>query len=447
MAGDTFTTNPLVQAIGEHLGLASLMGADPSGEPSQASPQAAAAATPPPPKVTQKVGKSQVEGSAQPREFRQHAPMAKTPVAGGRGLQPGGAGMQMPGMMSPDILMHPEVQALLGRFGISPQQLQSTAQGASPNLFITNPDAQTNHPVATGMLDRALAGLAFTQGGRTVGESISNVARGMLDANAARSEKYNNQLMMPFQQAATVANLQGLNQKQQFEEAETRRANSQADLFDQTPQMRMDIANVAANQRQQATEGRLGMQRVANHLKLQMMPEFSQLSPEHSAALQQEIQKNGGDLGNLGDDRMEFYRQLGHEDGLAATTKSKQMIRATPTTSYGTGRSSLSPEDRQAFTIAGKEYSDAGHNLGAFDRETDSLSKSNVPQMLNGKLVIPSISPEWQADRASKRKVLDQAAQGAKLKYEGFGKKQGATSPASSSGHVPTYNPSTGKIE
>ena len=148
-------------------------------------------------------------------------PKAVAQTASTRGFSPG-AVPNMPGIMSPDVLMHPAVQQLLGQYGVTPEQLQGTVQSASPDLFITNPAAHANHPVLSGMVERALEGLAFTHGSRTVGEGLSNVAQGMLEAQQARAEKYNNQLMMPFAQASQVAQLQNIQTHQQFEDASAR---------------------------------------------------------------------------------------------------------------------------------------------------------------------------------------------------------------------------------
>jgi hypothetical protein len=137
------------------------------------------------------VAPNRVESTRESMQVRERYPQAK-PIAGTRGLGPGvgGIGMNLPGVMSPETLMHPETQALLSQYGVSPEQATEAAQTANPNLFIQNPQAFQKHPVLAGLVERGLEGAAFTQGSRTWGEGISNVAQGLLNAQGARADKY-----------------------------------------------------------------------------------------------------------------------------------------------------------------------------------------------------------------------------------------------------------------
>jgi hypothetical protein len=216
MADETsILSNPIFNAVGAALGVGSLFegaGGGPGGPPPSAPPVKTPTAKAPAPSV---------EGSKTPREFRQHAPVAKQPAAG-RGSQPGGVGMNLPGVMSPDVLQHPMVQALLNQYGVDPDTVHQAIQNADPNLFVSPHSAfGMKHPGIAGAVERGLEGLAFTPGtSATPGDLFHNVAQGMLDAKAARADKYNNQLMMPFAQAQQVANLKTISDDQHYKQAQ-----------------------------------------------------------------------------------------------------------------------------------------------------------------------------------------------------------------------------------
>ena len=337
-------------------------------------------------------------------------------AASTRGSQPGAA-PNMPGMMDSSTLMNPAVQAILSQYGQSPESIQHTVQNASPDLFITNPAAHANHPVLSGMVERALEGLAFTHGGNTVGESLSNIAQGMLTAQQARAEKYNNQLMMPFAQAQQVANLQGTSLHQQYEDAEAKRANAQAEMYNQMPEYRQGLLDI----RNRQADDKVSNQRAMNHLKLQLMPEFSQLTPEHAQQFSADLQKAGGDIGNLTDEQMEQYRQVGHSDGLAAQTQSKLKVKGAPSGATG-GRGRAGATDQNAFKIASTEYANAGKALAAFDKETAMLGKTPGPEAQEDGSTLLRGSTKWLQARAAKRQQVQQQADAAKQRYESFAK-------------------------
>jgi len=134
-----------------------------------------------------------------PYKNRPYIPRNESPS--GRSNPQTTAGIE-PGTMSPQTLQSPEVQGLLGRFGVG------SDVNVDPNLFMHNQQFNQVHPHLAGALEGALSGLAFTHGGDTVGDSLSNIASGMMNAHSAHAEHINSQLMAPFQQATAVANLQ-----------------------------------------------------------------------------------------------------------------------------------------------------------------------------------------------------------------------------------------------
>ncbi len=405
MAGE-FVNNPLVAALGAHLGLSGLLGGG-----TEAATQAAVPAQITPPKS----GATMTTMRDERLQESLSRPKTVARAASTRGSQPGVA-PNMPGMMDSSTLMNPAVQAVLGQYGQSPESIQRAVQNASPDLFITNPAAQANHPVLSGMVERALEGLAFTHGGYTVGESLSNIAQGMLTAHQARAEKYNNQLMMPFAQASQVANLQGTNLHQQYEDAEAKRANAQAAMYNQMPEYRQGLLDLRTQQESDKSSYQAGM----NHLKLQLDPRFSAMSPEHSTAFQSAIQGAGG-LGKLSDEDIENWAQIGVADKQAAETAAKLKVKGAPSGATG-GRGRGGAVDQNGFKIAATEYSNAGKALAAFDKETSTLGKTpgaepqaDGPSLLRG-------STKWLQKRLEQRKQLESEANTARQRYESFAK-------------------------
>ena len=240
----SFLDNPLVGAIGQAMVKANPNGAIASiasALPKDFAPEMQATAPPAPLKSEVSkppVADNRVESTRESMAVRQHYPtaQAKGPAAP-KGMP---VGMNMPGVMSPEVLQHPAVQQLLSQYGVSPEQANDAAQSASPNLFITNPAAYQKHPVLAGMIERGLEGAAFTKGSHTIGEGISNIAQGVLDSNAARAEKYNNQLMMPFAQAQQVAGLKSISDEQAFKVAQAKHYQDLEDHYQD-----MDKTNAA----------------------------------------------------------------------------------------------------------------------------------------------------------------------------------------------------------
>lgn len=176
--------NPFLQAVGAHLGLSSVF--------NQAMQNAAIK-----PGVS-KPSPSESKGNPDFATFRYMQRMMSPRFNGG-----GDSGVRLAapqGAIDPESLNSPETQSLLAQFG------QTGHVQPDPNLFIHNPTA---HPILGNLLDRALTGMAYTTGDASnPGAIMHNVAAGLLAGNQARQEQVNNQLEMPFQQAAQVAGLQ-----------------------------------------------------------------------------------------------------------------------------------------------------------------------------------------------------------------------------------------------
>jgi len=267
----SFLTNPIVGAIDTALG-------GPLNGAIQAATQQA----------SMKAGKSDVAGTT-PREFRYHASTKSPSAPTGRGSTAGGNNLNLPGVMSPDVLMHPEVQKLLGQYGVTPAAIQGSIQNASPNLFLPEHFTQA-HPRLGGMLEHALEGAVFTQQGSTTGENIVNALRAPLLARQASAEKYNNQLMMPFAQAQQVANLQGTNLQQEFERAQTAKATAMEGYYDQLPEIKKML--LETQQQRENDVRRFHNQEMNWH----MAKDAPALNDAESAELKQLTDAAGGDL-------------------------------------------------------------------------------------------------------------------------------------------------------
>lgn len=208
-----FLDNPLMASLASAVGLGGLTngGAQP----------AVSAATPTvTPKVAPKASAPNQPEYKQARFFDPRSP-------GGSGGS--GAPGQMPtepGALSPDVQNNPTVMDLLQHFGVHPQQQ------IDPGLFIHNANAWANHPVMSGVLDGLMSGLANTKGSDTLGQGLSNVAQGLEETHDQKIQHINAQLMMPYQQAMTVASLQDQASKQSQEEAQQQYNRSHAAYMD-----------------------------------------------------------------------------------------------------------------------------------------------------------------------------------------------------------------------
>ena len=200
-----FIDNPIIASIGSAIGLGPMFnsisggGGDPSPAAEPPSPQVPPGASPPQARMVPP-GKS--KPNIPPYRNRPYVP--RNISGGGAGAARGGPEMaDQTAMMNQDTLNHPEVQELLGKFGVDPN-----SGSIDPHLFIHSAGLWDSHPHLAGALEGALTGAAFTRGGATVGESISNVLQGQLEGQAAHAQHINAQLMAPFAQAHQVAQLQ-----------------------------------------------------------------------------------------------------------------------------------------------------------------------------------------------------------------------------------------------
>lgn len=235
LLSDTFAANPLVQALAKPLGLEPVIGVGEGAQPpTQSAPQVKPGATP-----------MRAEG---PRlstlATLRLANAARENASRGMGRSSLGMPSVEPGVMSQDTLNDPMVAGLLKQYGVSNQV------NVDPHLFIHNPEAWMNHPALAGLLEGALKGAAFTKPSNTIGEGISNVAQSLIDARTAEANHINAQLMTPFQQAAAVANLKGISNAQQLQEAQqqeaianTQRANAYSRYLDAQANAKPEMVN------------------------------------------------------------------------------------------------------------------------------------------------------------------------------------------------------------
>lgn len=235
----SFIDNPVISSLAGSIGLGGLTQAG-------SNPLAASATT------TPKIAPTHSpQNQPEYREARFFDPRSPQGASGGST----GTGMPLePGAMSPDVQNNPTVMDLLSHFGVHPQQQ------IDPNLFIHNAHAWANHPVMSGVLEGLLSGAANTRGSDTVGEGISNVAQGLAQTQAQRTQRVNAQLMMPYQQAMTVASLQDQAGKQTLQEAQQKEAISRSnyydDLLDANQKKTQTVADAGVKKAQITANGR-----------------------------------------------------------------------------------------------------------------------------------------------------------------------------------------------
>jgi hypothetical protein len=184
-----FIDNPTISALGASLGLSPLFAA--AGSPT---PEGDSVTTPP---VRPGVSKPN-----QP-EYRNRPFIPRNEMGSSGGVGPGGNQPVAPGVMDQATFQSPEVQKLLGQYGVHP-----TDTPPDPNLFVHNPEAFVKHPVLSGLLEHGLRGLAYSHPGANFLQSLAGGVRGIQEGDAASAQQENNQLTAPFQQAGMVADLQ-----------------------------------------------------------------------------------------------------------------------------------------------------------------------------------------------------------------------------------------------
>jgi hypothetical protein len=210
-----FIDNPVINALGNQLGLGGVFASaratngsgslppgygDPGigGVTPGASPNAPVMAqnSPPP-----KPGRS--TPNVPEYKNRPYIPRNESPSSQRTGGTGGGIPSAAPGVMDYETLQSPEVQKLLGQYGVHP-----TDTPPDPNLFVHNPEAFVKHPVLSGLLEHGLRGLAYMHSGTNFLDSLSGGVRGIQESDAASAQQQNNQMTAPFQQAGLAAQLQ-----------------------------------------------------------------------------------------------------------------------------------------------------------------------------------------------------------------------------------------------
>lgn len=92
------------------------------------------------------------------------------------------------------------------------------------NAFLPN----NSHPMLSNLFERALYGMAMTPGGQTAGESMSNIARGIIGVPRAMREAREEQMFHPLQEAGQIQNLVGMQAQARLHAAQTTSAMAQA---------------------------------------------------------------------------------------------------------------------------------------------------------------------------------------------------------------------------
>lgn len=429
--GPSFTDNPIVSAIGNALGMGGLMDATKAGS-------APAGQLKPPP-----VSVDETARLRDSRAIRQSYPKASAPRGSGPGAAPAGPGMNMPGVMSPDVLLHPEVQKLLGVYGISPEDLHQTVANANPNLFVNDPNAFDKHPVLSNLLERGLEGLAFTKGSNTVGEGLSNVAQGLANAQAARSDKYNNMLMMPFAQAKQVADLHNAALEEQAKISQMQYERAHADYYDQLPELRQAMIDAQLKTHKDALDVKKSMA----VQKLSTDPAMSHLTKDENASFAQELQDNDYELP---DDRWNYWHGVGQQHLDDFNAKTKKDVAA-----IGAGariktaeinNNGKSPIEKATLTEA------QNNEKGIADEQKQflaTLDKGIPATDSDGNFVAPGDTAAISKARAKYKSRWDEAHQKVQDILQGMklpGSSIDVPKKPKASGHIPTYDVKTGKI-
>jgi len=402
MAGE-FLENPLVSAIGN-----AMMASDPNGPVGSVAQQLSTPAPPPKAEVPKPaVTLNKTESTRDSMDVRQRYPQAKAP-AQQRGSSLG-MGANLPGVMSPEVLMHPETQRLLAQYGVSPEQATAAANNASPNMFITNPAAYEKHPVLSTMIERGLEGLAFTNGGRTVGESISNVARGMLDAQAARSEKYNNQLMMPFAQASQVAQLQNNAQEQALKAAQIRFDNSHADYYDQLPDLKAALTKVQSDRE---NDLKVAHNRESN-FHLQQLLSKTPLDEEGQKEFSDMVAKAGGDPLSVDSGELASLISKSAQRKLDADRENKIKVASVGANARVTAAGAVKPVDH-SYDDAKTDARMAYDEMKDFTDRTSKAEASHTAIVTEDGIKLIPGSTRYNTYVAEKRKALADAYKAAK---------------------------------
>lgn len=315
---------------------------------------------------------------------------------GNPGANQGAGGLTTePGALSPDVQNNPTVMDLLQHFGVHPQQQ------IDPGLFIHNADAWRNHPVMSGVLDGLLGGLANTQGGDTIGQSVSNVAKGLQTTHDQQIAHVNAQLQMPFAQAMTVAQLQDQVNNQKFKQDEAAKNRAQADYYTALPGIKDAETQAKLEVQNARNQGLLARQQAHDAV-------VSKLPDPAKAVYNQSYQTNLSRI-TSGRDTTVPGQEPTDEEKLEAANKALQDAVVTPAVTKATQTShntvgdkvtvaAAGASNRAAMTVApdvkarydqtNKEYQNATRpGIKASDRA--ALAHSSQP-------FLTADDPEWQ---------------------------------------------------
>lgn len=213
-----FIDNPIISALGGELGLGGVFAA--AGSP-PATPESDSAGNPVKPPVS--------KPNVPPYRNRPYIPrMEGGPMSHVGAVGPGGLNPTTPGTMDPATLQDPNVQKMLGQYGVTPPTTPP-----DPNLFIHNQQAFQNHPVISGLLEHGLEGLAYAHPGANFLQSLIGGVQGMQEANAARGQQVNAQTMAPILQAQQIASLQKMGDEHDNSVSEQHYRNGMLDVANQ----------------------------------------------------------------------------------------------------------------------------------------------------------------------------------------------------------------------
>ena len=113
---------------------------------------------------------------------------------------------------------------------LSPYGLNAPAM--SDNVFLPETGFFGRHPLATRAIENALIGAATTEGGNTVGESISNIARSVLGIPRVRGQMQLGRLLAPLGIAQQLQGFEGTSADIAYKRAQAKESEAQGRYYD-----------------------------------------------------------------------------------------------------------------------------------------------------------------------------------------------------------------------
>lgn len=355
-----FVDNPTIATLVNHLGMGGLF-ASPSSPTGYGDPGIGGVSDGTPSQNSSGIKPGASKPNIPEYKNRPYIPRNEDTSSSGRGSRPGGNPVA-PGVMDQQTLLSPEVQKLLGQYGVHP-----TDTPPDPNLFVHNPQAFAKHPVLSGLLEHGMRGLAYAHPGDNFFESLIGGVKGIQEGDAASAQQVNNQLTAPFQQAGLVAQLQHMSDEH---------ATAQATV-DYHTQLIKNAQDKIAAARDRAAQAKP----VRNPTTGQMMvpqpdpdnpdgplkwkandddlgdPELANKNAFFTHAMNAAAQLHGGDPSQITDEE----RQAIEDHWLTGQSKAKSAgaieVRKTPTTSIHIGSGSGRPGAPKIAPGDAKEYS------------------------------------------------------------------------------------------